>query len=96
LLPDSQPPLSRSRAAVDFTEARLSAERAEIVQQRQAARRVAEHARDAGDCRELLSMLGLAKLPPSSCGAVPQHDQHTTPAFPDAFDVFRPVKGARA
>jgi hypothetical protein len=55
---------------------------------------VAEHARDAGDCRELLSMLGLAKLPPGSCGAVPRHD--ITQTFPEAFDVFRPVEGARA
>jgi hypothetical protein len=95
-LPDSQPPPSRSRAAVDFAEARLSAERAETLQQRQAARRVAERAHDAGDCRELLSMLGLANLPPDSCGAVPRHDMHTTPTFPEAFDVFRPVEGARA
>lgn len=95
-MPDSQPSPARPRPAVDFAEARLSAERAENLQQRQAARRVAEHARDAGDCRELLSMLGLAKLRPGTCGAVPRHDQHTTPAFPEAFDVFRPVEGARA
>ena len=87
---------NRSRAAVDFAEARLSAERAENLHQRQAARRVAEHARDAGDCRELLSMLGLANLPPGSCHGVSRQEQLTTPTFPEAFDVFRPVEGARA
>ena len=96
LQPDRQPSPSRPRAAVDFAEARLSAQRVETLQQRQAARRVAEHAHDAGDCRELLSMLGLANLPPGSCGKVSRHDQHTTPTFPEAFDVFRPVEGARA
>ncbi len=56
---------------------------------------MAEHARDAGDCRELLSMLGLADLPPVSRDAVTLNGQHTTPTFPEAFDVFRPAGGAR-
>ncbi|WP_189253366.1 hypothetical protein [Lentzea flava] len=45
--------------ATGFAEARIAAEQAEAVQQRAAARRVAEHSHDAGDCRELLLMLGL-------------------------------------
>ncbi|HUQ56345.1 hypothetical protein [Lentzea sp.] len=80
----------RSGAALDFAEARLSAERAESLHQRQAARRVAENAHDAGDCRELLSMLGLADLPPGSWTAPARL---TTPTSPDAF---RPAEGARA
>ena len=95
-MPDSQPSPARPRPAVDFAEARLSAERAEVVRQRQAARRVAENARDAGDGRELLSMLDLAKLRPGTCGAIPRHDQYTSPTFPEALDVFRIVEGARA
>jgi hypothetical protein len=47
-------------AAADFAEARFAAERAEAVQQRAAARRVAERSHDIGDCRELLLMLGLS------------------------------------
>jgi hypothetical protein len=85
----------RSGAALDFAEARLSAERAGVLHQRQAAKRVAEHARDVSDCRELLSMLGLADLPPVSRDAIALDDQHTTPTFPEAFDVFRPAGGAR-
>jgi len=83
----------RSRAAVDFAEARLSAERAETLQQRQAARRVAEHSQDAIDCRELLSMLGLANLP---TGRGDAGARHTIPTSPEAFDVFRSAEGARA
>lgn len=83
---------NRSGAALEFAEARLSAERAENLHQRQAAKRVAENARDAGDCRELLAMLGLADLPPGPGVIVRQ----TTPTFPEAFDVFRPAEGARA
>jgi len=82
-----------SGAAVDFAEARLFAERAENLQQRQAARRVAEHAHNAGDCRELLSMLGLADLPPGSWDAPAQHTAHFSP---DALDVLRSATGARA
>jgi hypothetical protein len=51
---------NRRGAAVDFAEARFAAERAEAVQQRAAARRVAEHSHDIVDCRELLLMLGLS------------------------------------
>ncbi|KOV83309.1 hypothetical protein [Nocardia sp. NRRL S-836] len=85
----------KSHAAVDFAEARLSAERAGVLNQRQAAKRVAEHSLDVGDCRELLLMLGLADLPPVSRDVLTRSDQHTTPTFPEAFDVFRPAGGAR-
>ena len=54
------PPDRTRRAAVDFAEARVAAEAAEAVQQRAAARRVAERSLDIGDCRELLLMLGLS------------------------------------
>ena len=47
-------------AAVDFAQATVNAEQAEAVQQRLAARRVAERAHDAVDCKELLLMLGLS------------------------------------
>lgn len=52
---------STRRAAGEFAEARVAAEQAEVVQQRLAARIVAGHAHDVGDCRELLSMLGLTE-----------------------------------
>lgn len=42
-----------------FADARASAEQAEAVQRRQAARLVAGKSLDVDDCRELLSMLGL-------------------------------------
>jgi hypothetical protein len=83
----------RSRAAVDFAEARLFAERAEALNQRQAARRVAERSHDASDCRELLAMLGLANLP---AGTGDAGVRHTIPTSPEAFDVFRSAEGARA
>lgn len=70
------------RAALDFAEARFAAEQAEAVQQHAAARRVAERAHDAGDCRELLLMLGLT-------------GSRTNPLLPDALRVFRPTEGAR-
>lgn len=54
------------RAAAEFTQARLDAETAGVLHQRQAAKRVAERSIDAGDCRELLLMLGLANLPVST------------------------------
>ncbi|MCG8925066.1 hypothetical protein [Lentzea sp. CC55] len=63
------PPVTHRRttgAAAGFANARIAAEQAEFVQQRQAARRVAEHARDAGDCLDLLSMLGLSGLAPAT------------------------------
>jgi hypothetical protein len=69
-------------AAADFAEARMAAERAEAVQQHAAARRVAERAHDVGDCRELLSMLGLTGV-------------RTKSLLPDALSVFRPIEGAR-
>ncbi|MFJ8961597.1 hypothetical protein OG205_13620 [Lentzea sp. NBC_00516] len=53
-------------AAEDFAQARLHAETTELLHQRQAAKRVAERSHDAVDCRELLSMLGLANLPAST------------------------------
>jgi hypothetical protein len=58
-----EPRIRNRRAATDFAEARVAAEQAEAVQQHAAARRVAEHAHDVGDCRELLSMLGLSGRP---------------------------------
>ncbi|GGM86087.1 hypothetical protein GCM10011609_23080 [Lentzea pudingi] len=65
--PPSSPRFDKSRhAAQDFAQARLAAEISELHQQRQAARRVAERSRDAGDCLDLLSMLGLANLPVST------------------------------
>ncbi|MFI6096276.1 hypothetical protein ACIA8G_12015 [Lentzea sp. NPDC051213] len=81
---------------MDFAEARLSAQKAELVHQRQAARRVAEHSHDVGDCRELLSMLGLVNLPPAS-GHRPAVARDDLPAltFPEALDVFRSAEGAR-
>lgn len=75
-----------SPAALDFAEARLFVARAENLHQRQAVRRVAEHAREASDFGELLSMPVLANLPAP----------HTTPSSPDAIDVFRTAAGARA
>jgi hypothetical protein len=57
-------------AAQDFAQARLFAETTGIQHQRQAAKRVAENARDAGDCLDLLSMLGLANLPASTAVSV--------------------------
>jgi hypothetical protein len=54
-------PASRTRrAAIEFADARIAAEQAEAVQQRAAARRVAERSHDIVDCRELLLMLGLS------------------------------------
>ncbi|MEU3642169.1 hypothetical protein AB0E59_02225 [Lentzea sp. NPDC034063] len=69
--PDFQASPSSSRfgkrhAAQDFEQARLNAENTGVLHQRQAAKRVAEHSLDVGDCRELLSMLGLANLPAST------------------------------
>jgi hypothetical protein len=69
-------------AAVAFAEARVAAEQAEAVQQRAAARRVAEHSHDVGDCRELLLMLGLT-------------NPRTNSLTPDALSVFRSTEGAR-
>ncbi|MFS8096929.1 hypothetical protein LFM09_07285 [Lentzea alba] len=77
-------------AAIGFTEARVAAEAAEAVQQRQAARRVAEHSRDAGDCMDLLLMLGLSGVAPR-----PPHGHPVNTTFPDALDVFRSTEGAR-
>ncbi|SDJ05884.1 hypothetical protein [Lentzea albidocapillata] len=57
-------------AAQDFAQARLAAETTGLQHQRQAAKRVAEHARDVSDCRDLLSMLGLANLPASTAVSV--------------------------
>lgn len=54
------PSVPARRAAVDFAEARVAAEQSAAVQQRAAARRVAERSLDIGDCRELLLMLGLS------------------------------------
>ncbi|MGW6443315.1 hypothetical protein [Lentzea sp. NPDC055074] len=69
--PSLSPRFGKPRhAAQDFAQARLAFETAEIHHQRQAAKRVAEHSRDAGDCRDLLSMLGLANLPVSTAVGV--------------------------
>ncbi|MFI9009079.1 hypothetical protein ACIGNX_17820 [Actinosynnema sp. NPDC053489] len=50
----------RTGTAVGFADARAAANRVEAVRRDQAARTVAGNAVDADDCRELLSMLGLA------------------------------------
>jgi hypothetical protein len=66
LSPDHQfvPPLpgtSKSRGGpIGFAEARIATDRAEAAQRLRAALTVADHATDVGDCRELLSMLGLS------------------------------------
>ncbi|MFD9701731.1 hypothetical protein [Lentzea sp. NPDC059081] len=82
-------------AAVSFAEARVAAEKAEVLQQRQAARRVAEHARDPADCLDLLTMLGLSGLAPSDRppSAPRTHTPHAT--LPEALGVFRSTEGAR-
>ncbi len=79
-------------AAVGFAEARTAAQAAEVVQQRQAARRVAEHSRDADDCLDLLLMLGLSE---AARTGRPQRDQSANVTFPEALGVFRPTEGAR-
>ncbi|SDO46651.1 hypothetical protein [Lentzea jiangxiensis] len=81
------PPVTLGAAAC-FANARIAAEQAEFVQQRQAARRVAEHARDAGDCLDLLTMLGLSNLAPTV--VPPAHPTNMT--FPDALGVSRPAE----
>ncbi|ANZ40402.1 hypothetical protein BBK82_34685 [Lentzea guizhouensis] len=88
---------SAKGAAVSFAEGRLAAEAAEAVQQRQAARRVAEHSRDADDCLDLLSMLGLSGLAPRSAPlpARPLDEQFATVTLPEALGVFRSIEGAR-
>ncbi|MDX3658810.1 hypothetical protein PV646_16000 [Streptomyces sp. ID05-26A] len=69
--PSSSSRFGKSRhAAEDFAQARSSAEATGIERQRQAAKRVAEHALDVGDCRDLLSMLGLTNLPVSTAAGV--------------------------
>ncbi|SEQ94053.1 hypothetical protein SAMN05216188_106293 [Lentzea xinjiangensis] len=80
-------------AATCFAEARIAAGKAEAVQQRHAARRVAEHSRDADDCRDLLLMLGLSDLAPSGEPRLP-HDLSADPASPEALGVFRSTEGA--
>jgi hypothetical protein len=77
-----KPPDRTRRAALDFAEARVAAEQAGVVQQRAAARRVAERSHDVSDCRELLAMLGLTGV-------------RSKQIFPDALSVFRPTEGAR-
>ncbi|USX53676.1 hypothetical protein [Lentzea sp. HUAS12] len=78
-------------AAADFQEARLAAEEAGAVQQRQAAQRVAEHSHDAQDCLDLLSMLGLAGLQPRD--AHPMRDEPANVTFPEALGVYRTTEG---
>ena len=80
-------------AAADFAEARLAAVEAEVVQQRQAAHRVAEHCHDVQDCRDLLEMLGLSGLRPRA--ARPMRDELTNVAFPEALGVSRTTEGVR-
>lgn len=85
-------------AAVCFAEARIAAEAAEAVQQRQAARRVAEHSRDVDDCRDLLLMLGLSGITSSAepHSAHPVRDDQTVAStFPEALGVLRSTEGAR-
>jgi hypothetical protein len=72
-----------------FTKARLDAEQVAAVRQRQAAHRVAEHSRDAGDCLDLLQMLGLSGLAPGT----PPRNHLVAPTFPEASDVFRSTEG---
>ncbi|SES17571.1 hypothetical protein [Lentzea albida] len=84
-------------AAADFQEARLAAEEAGAVQQRQAAQRVAEHSHDAQDCRDLLAMLGLADLQPRDAHPVldanPVRDEPANVTFPEALGVYRTTEG---
>ncbi|QFZ23015.1 hypothetical protein [Saccharothrix syringae] len=75
--------------SVGFTEARAVADRAEAVQRRQAARTVADHSLDVGDCRELLSMLGLSGRQPDAAA------QDATSPHRDAPGAFRSTEGAR-
>ncbi|MFT7840190.1 hypothetical protein Q5530_28955 [Saccharothrix sp. BKS2] len=56
----TSPPTKNRGAAVNFTEARAATDRAEAGQRVRAALTVAQHSNDVGDCRELLSMLGLS------------------------------------
>lgn len=78
-------------AAADFQEARLAAEAAGAVQQRQAAQRVAEHSHDAQDCHDLLAMLGLAGLQPRDAHPVRVEPANVT--FPEALGVYRTTEG---
>ncbi|HEX7307183.1 hypothetical protein [Lentzea sp.] len=80
-------------AAADFADARLAAEEAGAVQQRQAAQRVAQHCRDLQDCRDLLEMLGLSSLRPRA--ARPVHDDPSSPTSPEALSVHRTTEGER-
>ncbi|GHH42542.1 hypothetical protein [Lentzea cavernae] len=81
-----------SSAAADFAQARLAADEAEAVQQRQAAQRVAEHCHDAQDCLDLLAMLGLSGLQPRA--AHPMRDEPIDLTFPAALGVHRTTEGA--
>ena len=56
----TSPPARNRGAAVNFTEVRAATDRAEAGQRVRAALTVAQHSNDVGDCRELLSMLGLS------------------------------------
>ena len=76
-----------SGAAADFAEARLAAEAAGAVQQRQAARRVAERSHDAQDCRDLLLMLGLSDLEPSA--VPPVQTESAVMTFSEALGLHR-------
>ncbi|MDX3659757.1 hypothetical protein PV646_20855 [Streptomyces sp. ID05-26A] len=80
-------------AAADFAEARLAADEAAAVQQRQAAHRVAEHCHDAQDCRDLLEMLGLSGLAPLA--SHPMRNEPIATTFPEALGVNRTTEGAR-
>lgn len=78
-------------AAADFAQARLAADEAGAVQQRQAAQRVANHCHDAQDCRDLLAMLGLSDLQPRV--APPMRDEPNDLTFPAALGVHRTTEG---
>ncbi|GAA1308046.1 hypothetical protein [Saccharothrix xinjiangensis] len=91
---------ARNRGAeINFNEARAEGDKAAARQQIQAARTVAQHSLDVGDCRELLSMLGLSGR---RSGTATQHDvptcavqdQHADRLYRDAPDS-RATEGAR-
>lgn len=91
---------ARNRGAeINFNEARAAGDKAAATQQIQAARTVAQHSLDVGDCRELLSMLGLsgrrqATAPQHDVPARAGQDQHANLPHRDAPDPGTPG-GAR-
>jgi hypothetical protein len=81
-----------------FGDARASAERAEAAQRVQAARLVAGRSLDVEDCRELLSMLGLAASTPAHGPSLRPRARDQRQTNPDrvAPGAFQPAEGTRA